>query len=143
MDGWGVVMDFIEKNLFLVALLATSALMLVWPWIRGKVSGIGQLSPTEAVQLINRDDALVIDVREAKDFAEGHIPNARNIPLDKLAEGIKQLDAWKDKSVLVNCRSGGMSVRACNVLAKQGFKKINNLSGGMMAWKTANLPTEK
>ncbi len=136
-------MEFIEKNLFLVALLATSALMLVWPWIRGKVSGIGQLSPTEAVQLINRDDALVIDVREAKDFAEGHIPNARNIPLDKLAEGIKQLDAWKDKSVLVNCRSGGMSVRACNVLSKQGFKKINNLSGGMMAWKTANLPTEK
>ncbi len=136
-------MEFIQKNLFLVGLLATSALMLVWPWIRGKVSGIGQLSPTEAVQLINRDNALVIDVRSSKDYAEGHIPNARSIPLDNLAEGMKQLDAWKDKPVLVNCRSGGMSVRACNMLAKQGFKKINNLSSGIMGWKAANLPIDK
>lgn len=136
-------MEFIEKNLFLVALLATSALMLVWPWIRGKVSGIGQLSPTEAVQLINKGDVLVVDVRSAKDFAEGHIPNARSIPLDNLNEGMKSLEAWKNKPVVVNCRVGGMSVRACNMLAKQGFKQVNNLSGGITAWKAANLPTEK
>jgi rhodanese-related sulfurtransferase len=92
--------------------------------------------------LIN-DDALVLDVREDKEWAEGHIPNAKHIPLGQLSKRISELDKYKDKPIVVSCRSGHRSATACRTLKKDGFEQTHNLMGGIIAWENANLPVTK
>ena len=133
---------FIQNNLLLVGLAIVSGAMLLWSFIGGKVSGVTQVNTLEATRLINQD-ALVLDVREDKEFTAGHIPKARHIPLSALANRLTELEKFKHKPIVVNCRSGQRSARACGILKKHGFENAVNLAGGIMAWESANLPIEK
>jgi rhodanese-related sulfurtransferase len=135
-------LQFLQDNWMLVALAAVSGAMLVWSFIGDKLSGVEQADTLKATRLYN-DDALVLDVREDKEFAAGHIPRAKHIPLGQLAGRINELDKFRNRPVLVTCRSGQRSARACGMLKKAGFETVYNQAGGLIAWERANLPVEK
>ena len=132
-------MQFLQDNWMLVSLAVVSGAMLIWSFIGAKLSGIEQADTLKATRLYN-DDALVLDVREDKEFAAGHIPKAKHIPLGQLAGRLNELDKFKNKPVLVTCRSGHRSARACGMLKKAGFETVYNHAGGIIAWERANLP---
>ncbi|KAA6187277.1 rhodanese-like domain-containing protein [Thiohalocapsa marina] len=100
----------------------------------------GSVDPMGATALINQKNAAIIDVRPAADFAKGHIINAVNIPMNGFKNQTAALGKYKDKPIIVNCRSGSQSQAACHVLRKAGFPEVYNLKGGVMAWENANLP---
>ena len=132
-------MQFLQDNWMLLALALFSGAMLVWSFIGSQLSGVEQADTLKATRLYN-DDALVLDVREDKEYAAGHIPKAKHIPLGQLAGRINELDKFKNKPVLVTCRSGQRSARACGMLKKAGFETVYNQAGGIIAWERANLP---
>jgi rhodanese-related sulfurtransferase len=132
---------FIFDNWMLVSLALISGAMLLWPVLQG-VSQSG-LSPALAVQLINREKAVVVDVCDAAEFANGHVGGAKNIPLGEL-EG-KLAAAVKNKTVplILVCQSGMRSGKAVLIARKLGYERAQSLGGGLAAWKAANLPLEK
>ncbi len=131
-------MEFLQNNLLYVALAAISGGMLLWQTFQGR-SG-NQISPAQATLMMNRDDAVVIDVRESGEWATGHIPNARHIPAGQLEKRIAELEKFKSRALIVNCHAGNRSLGACSVLHKHGFEKVFNLNGGIAAWREAGLP---
>ncbi len=136
-------MDFILQNIWLVLLALLSGFMLFGGSLGGRLSGVRQVTPQEAVMLFNHEDALVLDVRENSEFNDGHIAKARHIPLGQLKNRLNELEKFKDKPIVAVCRSGSRSRHACGVLKKSGFEKTHNLAGGMVAWEQAGLPTTK
>jgi len=134
--------QFLQDNWMLVSLVVISGAMLVWSFIGGKVSGIEHADTLKATRLYN-DDALILDVREDKEYAAGHIPRAKHIPLGQLSGRLKELEPYKAKPILVTCRSGNRSAHACRILKKAGFETIYNQAGGITAWERANLPVTK
>lgn len=117
--------------------------MLILPMFKRSVGGVPNVSPTEAVMLINRSNAVVIDVRDDAEFAAGHITEARHIPLAQLPDRLKELHKLKDKPIVVHCKAGVRGGKACEILKKAEFTKIHNLEGGLDAWIQAKLPTVK
>lgn len=136
-------MQFLMDNIALVSIALVSGGMLLWPLISGRITGGREVGSLEATRLINHQDALVLDVRENQEFAAGHVPNARHIPLGQLGSRLSELEKFKGRPVVVVCRSGTRSGRACAVLRKNGFEQVYNLGGGMTAWEQANMPVEK
>jgi rhodanese-related sulfurtransferase len=136
-------MEFVQKNIWLVLIAVVSGLMFVWPTIQRRLSRTREVGVVEAVQLINRQDAAIVDVREPGEFKSGHIPNARNIPAGQIAERMKELEKLKARPVLVTCASGNRSTAACGTLQKAGFEHVYALAGGMGAWQQASMPVEK
>ena len=102
-----------------------------------------KLTPAAAVQLMNSEDVVVLDVREPSETAGGKIAKAIQIPVSGLAKRIDELLKHKDKSMLVYCKTGTRSGLACKELDKHGFGKLYNLNGGVMAWQEAHLPLSK
>lgn len=134
-------MEFINQNILLVSIALTSFIGLLWPFfVRG---GGNRVNPAQATLLINREDAHVVDVREAEEFAAGHLPDAINIPVAKLADRIAELEKFKDKPLIVCCASGMRSGKACGELQKLGFTRLYNLDGGIDAWAQAGQPVKK
>lgn len=134
-------MEFITQNILLVSIAVTSAAGLLWPLLLRPAGNA--VTPGEATLLINREEALVVDVREADEFASGHVPEARNFPLSKLAERIGELEKHKDKPLIVCCASGMRSNKACAEFTKAGFSRLYNLAGGIDAWQAASYPLKK
>jgi rhodanese-related sulfurtransferase len=134
--------EFISKNIFLILIAAISGGMLLWPLVR-KGTGGPWVNTLQATQLMNRDDALVLDLRPAAEFAGGHILGARNIPLADMARRAGELDKYKSKPVIVYCGAGNSSGAGVALLRKGGFANVVNLSGGFAAWQQAGLPVEK
>lgn len=134
-------MEFINQNILLIALVVVSGVALLMPLIM-RPSG-NSVSPGEATQLINREDAHILDVREVDEYAAGHLPDAVNIPGGKLTERIGELEKFKDKPIIVCCASGMRSNKVCGELKKQGFTKLHNLAGGVDAWVGAGYPIKK
>jgi rhodanese-related sulfurtransferase len=132
-------MEFIQDNLLLVIAAVASGSLLLWSFFGNRVSGINEVNTLEATRLMN-EDALLLDVREDNEWAVGRLPNARHIRLGELSKRLSELEKFKDKPVVVYCRSGNRSARACALLKKSGFSNANNLAGGIMAWEQANLP---
>ncbi len=97
----------------------------------------------EAVKLMNNDDTIVVDVREDKEIKGGILQNAQHITLGQLSDRIGHLGTNKEVPILVYCRTGTRSTSACNTIVKAGFENVSNLSGGIVAWEAANLPTVK
>jgi len=135
-------MEFLQQNVMWVALAVISGGMLLWPLIRGGAGGAG-VSPLQATLMINREDAIVVDVREPNEFAAGHVPNARHIPMGQVDKRLGELDKFKDKPVIVVCQTGNRSSSTCNALTKRGFEKVYNLSGGISAWEQAGMPVTR
>lgn len=105
--------------------------------------GVKNVPPSEAVVLINRENALVLDVRTDDEFKQGHIINSMHIPVGLLTSRMSELQKHKSQPVVVVCRSGNRSNQACAVLRKQGFESVYGLAGGIVAWQNATLPLEK
>jgi rhodanese-related sulfurtransferase len=135
--------EFFKENVLLIGLALGSGIMLLLPSFKKGAGGVPNLNTTEAINLINRNNALVLDVRDDAEFASGHIVDAKHIPLAKLAERLNELNKYKDKPILVNCQRGMRSAKACDILRKAEFKQVNNLQGGLDAWLAAKLPVVK
>ena len=133
--------SFIAANWYWIVAAAASGGMLLWQQIQAGGAG-GGLTPSQAVQLINKQKAQVIDVCEPAEFAAAHVTGAKNIPLGQLAEG-KGLPSYKAIPLVVVCAAGTRSARAVAQLKKMGYENAQSLSGGLKAWREAHLPTEK
>lgn len=136
------MLEFLQKNILLVAAAVGSGAMLLWPLVRGGAGG-PSVNTLQATQLMNRENALVLDVREPAAYAAGHILGAKNLPLGELEKRAGELDKHKKKAVIVTCDTGMSSSRAVKVLKARGFENVVNLSGGFRAWLQASLPVEK
>jgi len=134
--------EFISKNIFLVMIAAVSGGMLLWPLLR-KGAGGPWVNTLQATQLMNREDAVVVDVRPVADFAKGHILGARSIPLAELEKRAGDLDKYKAKPVIIYCDAGNRAGGGVALLRRNGFANVVNLTGGYAAWQQAGLPVEK
>ncbi|WJF89995.1 rhodanese-like domain-containing protein [Paraburkholderia bonniea] len=126
-------------NLALIAIVLISGGLLLWPSLRRR----GGLSATDATQLINRRNAVVLDLRPAADFAAGHLPAARHLELADLKAKILQLVKNKSNPVLLVCQTGQQSSRAANTVREAGYAEVHVLEGGMSAWQRAGMPVVK
>jgi rhodanese-related sulfurtransferase len=132
---------FIQENLLLIAVAFASGAMLLWPLVR-TLGGGARVNVARATQLINREDAIVVDVREPGLYAAGHIIGAKNVPLSRL-DGAPELAKRKQKPLIVYDDGGDIAIKAAAALRKQGFANVVNLAGGLPAWQQAGLPLEK
>ena len=132
------LMPFLQQNVFLVIIALTSGGFLLWSFIDRK--GGMDITPAQATLKINREDAVVLDVRDTSEWSKGRIPNARHITLGQLEERLSELEKVKDRPIVVYCASGNRSATACGKLKKAGFAQVFNLAGGLPAWSDANLP---
>lgn len=135
-------MDFVINNWMLFAVALSSGAMLVWPIVRGSAMG-GGVGAAAAVQLINRERAVVVDVCEPDEYAQGHVAGARSVPLGQLETRLPEVVKNKALPVILVCATGARAGRATAIAKKLGYDKAQALSGGLRAWKDANLPVEK
>ena len=134
--------EFLMNNLALVALFVASGVMLFWPEIQKLAGGGGaEIGTLEATRLMNQG-SLVLDVRDEKDFAAGHLPRARHIPLRDLSGRLNEIGKFKEKPVIVT-GAGARAGAACRLLRHSGFNNVFQLKGGIAAWQQASLPVEK
>ncbi len=136
--------EFIANNIPLIALFLASGFMLLWPEISKLVGGgMGEIGTLEATRLMNQGPSLVIDVRDEKEFAAGHLPKARHIPLKELEKRVGEIGKFKEKPVIVTCKSGPRSASASRILKRAGFANVYHIKGGQAAWQQASQPVEK
>lgn len=135
--------EFAQNHMLLVGALLVTLAMLAHNLLGSRLRGFSNVSPAEATQLINREDAVVLDVREDNEYHSGHIINSVHIPAGRVKSRLGELEKFRDKPVIVGCRSGSRSAQVCSVLRKGGFETVYNLGGGIMAWQNANLPVSK
>ncbi|HHH38139.1 MAG TPA: rhodanese-like domain-containing protein [Sedimenticola sp.] len=134
-------LEFAANHLFLVSALVVVLALLAYNLLAG--GDKASITPFQATELINHDDAVVVDVRPIADFSSGHIINAINIPANGLKKQLKRLEKYKQRPLIMVCRSGAQSATACRELRKEGFEKVYNLRGGILAWQSANLPVSR
>jgi rhodanese-related sulfurtransferase len=132
--------EFVRNNLLLIVVAFVSGAMLLWPLVRRSTGG-PWVNTAQATHLINREDALVLDVRDPGEYGTGHILGAKNVPLSRLGDA--EVAKRKDRPVIVYCDGGERSSKAVAALKKQGFARVVNLTGGLRAWQQAGLPVEK
>lgn len=135
-------MKFLIDNWMLISVAVASGGMLVWPLIAGGMNA-GALNASGAVQLINREKAVVVDVCEPAEFAAGHVSGAKNVPLGELEAKLPGLVKNKALPLILVCASGARSSRAVAIAKKLGYEQAQSLGGGLKSWKDANLPIEK
>ncbi|MEP6607388.1 MAG: rhodanese-like domain-containing protein [Burkholderiaceae bacterium] len=130
-------MQFLLENAFLLVIALVSGAMLLWPLIRRRLSGPA-LSTLQVTQLINGKNATIVDIRPAEEFAKGSLPNARNLPADKVKDRLRELK--KDKPLIVVCANGQGAGKAAAIFRSSGFNDVFVLGGGLDAWREAGLP---
>ncbi len=134
------VVDFFQAHPILVGLWVVVGVML----LLSLAPAVGKnIAPQQLTDLVNRDDAVVVDIRAAADFAKGHIVGAVNVPMSKLTQSTTDLERYKERPVVIVCASGVTALNACKLLQKAGFAKLFRLNNGMQAWTADNLPTSK
>ena len=134
-------MKFIVDNWVLISLALISGGMLLRPVLMGVA--VGGVEPAAAVQLINREKAVVIDVRDASEFAQGHLVSSKNVPVAEIEAKLPGLVKNKALPVILVCRTGARSAAALAVAKKLGYTQAQSLAGGIAAWSAAKLPVEK
>jgi len=132
--------EFIMNNIGYVALWVGSGALLLWPEISRLAGASGEIGTLDATRLMNQQSTLILDVRDGADFASGHLPRARHIPLQELAKRIDEIGKYKDKPVLITSKGGSAALRS---LKQAGFTTVYQLKGGLAAWQQASLPVEK
>ncbi len=136
-------LDFAQRNMFLVIGFFAILAMLVFTEFRRFTQAFSMVNTNEAIQLMNHNDIMILDVREAKEFSAGHLVNSTHIPTTAIAKRASEIEKYKDKDLLVYCKTDQRASIAARQLIKLGFKKISVLKGGINAWTSANLPVEK
>jgi rhodanese-related sulfurtransferase len=144
------LVQFFIENWYLFVVAAVSGGLLLWPAIVGGGGGSNAVSTTEAVRLINREKAVVIDVGEPAEYAAGHVAGARSLPFGSIdsakpgtKDGVKGLPTNKAAPLIVVCPTGARASRAVGMLRKLGYANVQSMAGGLRAWRDANLPIEK
>lgn len=137
------LLTFISNHWDLFTALVIIIALLFGSTFINAIRGIDQVGPADATHLINHQDAIVLDVREDKEFTGGHIINSIHIPMGNVQSRISELEKHKSQPVIVSCRSGARSNSVCGMLKKNGFENVSNLKGGIMAWQNASLPLKK
>lgn len=135
-------MNFFIDNWTLFAIAIASVAMLLWPVVSSGARA-GGVNANEAVMLMNREKAVVVDVCEPSEYANGHVAGSKNIPLSQLEAKLTGAVKNKANPVILVCASGMRSNRAVAIATKLGYEKAVSLSGGMGAWREASLPVEK
>lgn len=136
-------MQFVIHNWYLFVALGVILFLLVAGPITQHLNGIKNANAAQAVQLLNREDGVIVDVCEPKEFQAGHIASAINLPLASLKDRLRELEKHKNKPLIVTCRAGNRSMKGAAILRKHGFPTVYTLSGGLHAWEKENLPVEK
>ena len=134
-------MEFIKQQYLLIIVAFVSGAMLLWPLVRRSTGG-PWVNTARATELINREDALVFDVRDPGEYGAGHILGAKNVPVSRI-DGAADLAKRKERPLIVYCDGSDRSSKAAAALRRQGFTRVVNLSGGLGAWQQAGLPVEK
>lgn len=130
-------LEFIGNHLVLTAMWVITLGSII---LHHQKTGALSVGPQKAVMLINRQDAVVVDVRDKKEFDTGHIVDSMNIPLAKLKQRITELKKHKQKPVVVVCKLGQQSGDAAKTLQESGHEEVYRLSGGLTEWKAQSLP---
>jgi len=136
------LLEFAGNHALLVGGFAAVLSALIWNLVADP-GGKNAVDPLAATAMINHEDAVILDIRSMKEFSDGHIVNAVNIPLNGLGSNLKQIEKHRDKPIVAVCRSGSRSNSAVAVLRKNGFENVKNLRGGMLAWENASLPVKR
>ena len=134
------VVNFVTENIFLIAIAFLSGGMLVWPLVNRGMAG-ATLGTLQATRMMNDQGAVIVDVRPNTEFATGHLPNARNIPVEDIAKRMGELPAGKP--VIVVCGSGNRAGKAASALRAAGRQEVFCLEGGVAGWQQAGLPLVK
>lgn len=135
--------EFIPNHWILVFALVFFTGLLITYEVRRLLAGSREIGELEAVQIINREDAAILDVRDDKEYKEEHVANALHAPVGLLEAKLRELKLSPDKPVIVYCRTGERAQRGAGILKKQGYTKVYRLRGGITSWKNANLPVVK
>ena len=136
------LLEFAGNHALLVGSFAAVLTALIWNLVADP-GGKNAVDPLTATSMINHEDAVILDVRSIKEFNDGHIVNAINIPLNGLGSNLKQMEKHRSKPIVMVCRSGSRSGSACSMMRKNGFENVKNLRGGMLAWENASLPVKR
>ena len=136
------LIEFAGNHRLLVLALLAIIVMLIASEIQQRLSRVKDVSPAEATRLLNHENAIMIDMRTDKDYRDGHIANALNVPTGN-ADIPASLNKYRERAVVVYCQRGNRSIAFCNKLSKQGFASVYNLKGGVLAWQKAELPLTK
>ncbi|MGW8310013.1 MAG: rhodanese-like domain-containing protein [Thiogranum sp.] len=134
------IIEFTGNHPVLVLAFLGTLGALVFTEISRRFSGLKSVDPVEATQLSNRENAVFLDIRDDGEYKGGHIPEAIHIPLKQLPERAAELDKFKSVPLIAYCRSGTRTGGVGGILKKHGFENVYNLSGGITAWQSANLP---
>ncbi len=134
---------FAARNWFLFVALFVIIGLLIGGEVLRKIRGVTAVNPNQLLQLINHQNAIILDVRDSGEYKSGHVPDARHIPFNDLKGRLKELVKLKDKPIVIYCNSGGRATAAGAVLKKDGFETVHTLGGGLSAWQNANLPISK
>jgi rhodanese-related sulfurtransferase len=134
--------EFAINHLLLVSAFVVILAMLAGVEVRHRFGKVRDIAPGEATRLINHENAVLVDMRNDKDYREGHIVNAVHVPAEQ-NDAAGKLDKYRDRPLIVCCRSGNQSLRLCSELTKKGFASVYNLKGGLHAWQQAGLPLSK
>ena len=134
---------FFAENFILLAALGVILALILRMEIKRATRGFKDITAAEAVQLINKEDAVVVDVRESNELVHGSIRNAKHMALSVLKQRVEELQKHADQPVIAYCKSGHRSAEACAILKKNNFTNVMSLKGGIEAWKVANLPVVK
>jgi rhodanese-related sulfurtransferase len=137
------ISEFAVNHLYLVAAFVVLLALVVFNEVKIATQRFASLTPANAVQLMNNEDVVVLDVREASETAAGKIAKAVQIPVSAVKTRIAELDKHKGKTLLVYCKTGARSAAACKELSQHGFDKVYSLNGGLLAWQEAHLPISK
>ncbi|TGG92359.1 rhodanese-like domain-containing protein [Natronospirillum operosum] len=132
--------DFVSQNWILATLWVG---FLAWVILSETSRGGQALTPQQATNLINTQDAIVVDVRKPEDYSKGHLPHAISIPAAKLKDRIGELDKYKGKPVIVVCQVGHSAGASGAELRKAGFDPVYRLKGGVMEWQSSRMPLVK
>jgi rhodanese-related sulfurtransferase len=135
--------EFLSNHSSLALAFVVILVSLLWTLWQSLGGGSKRLSPMDATQLINREDAVVLDVRSDGEFSQGHIVNAVNIPQKSVQEQLGKLEKYRNRPIITACRTGQIGSGVGNILRKNGFESVYNLAGGLVAWEGANLPLVK
>ncbi|MBO67899.1 MAG: hypothetical protein CL398_06265 [Acidiferrobacteraceae bacterium] len=137
--------EFLKQNWHLFAALLVILALLALEPLRRRGSGIKLVTAVQLPQLVNHDNAIILDVGEPAEFKKGHIPQAINMPISQFAKDIGRLDKYRSKGIpiVLSSRNNQRCNKAASILKKNNFPNIYTLSGGLASWEKENLPLER
>ena len=135
--------DFFTNNIILFIALGIILALIIRMEIKRALRGFNDVTAAEAVLLINKEDAIMLDVRESNELAQGSIRDAKHLALSELKQRVGELEAHKEQPIIAYCKAGARSSAACEILKKNNFANVMTLKGGIESWNTANLPVVK